>query len=261
MTRPIIPWPGGKRRLLRHLVPLLLEIEHTLYVEAFAGGAALLLAREPAKVEVLNDVDGELVRLYRVVANHLEEFCRQFRWALVSREMFRWAQLQNPETLTDIQRAVRFYYLQRLAFGGKVSGRSLGVDYRQSQPSLLRVEQDLSDAHLRLSRVTIECMPWHKCVARYDRPGTLFFLDPPYWQTEGYGVPFGWDQYQDLAAQLADLKSAAILTINDHPAIRELFDPVFEPQLVPITYTLGGTRAERREVIYRTWARPKRRRR
>lgn len=256
MTKPIIPWPGGKRRLLPHLLPLL-EIPHTCYCEPFAGGAAVLFAREPAKVEVLNDIDGELVRLYRVVAHHLDEFVRQFRWALTSREMFKWAQIQVPETLTDIQRAARFYYLQRLAFGAKVNGRTLGVGPTGAKSiNLLRIEEELSAAHLRLHRVVIEHMPWQRCIERYDRPGTLFLLDPPYWQTEGYGVPFGWDQYEALVDTLRSLKGHAILTINDHPDIRALFDWL-PHDLVPIRYTIGGGKGvARREVIYRTWAGP-----
>lgn len=254
MSNPIIPWPGGKRRLLPHLLPLICERRHTCYVEPFAGGAAVLFAREPAKIEVINDLDGELVRLYRVVAHHLHEFCRQFRWSLTSREMFRWAQMQVPDTLTDIQRAARFYYLQKLAFGGKVNGRTLGVGPTAvKRINLLRLEEELSAAHLRLHRVTIEHLPWQDCVQRYDREGTLFLLDPPYWQTEGYGVPFGWEQYQALADTLRGLRGDAILTINDHPEIRALFD--FLPhELVPIRYTIGGgAGVARREVIYRTW--------
>lgn len=253
MTKPIIPWPGGKRRLLPHLLPLL-ETPHTCYCEPFAGGAAVLFAREPAKVEVLNDIDGELVRLYRVVAHHLDEFVRQFRWALTSREMFKWTQMQVPETLTDIQRAARFYYLQRLAFGAKVHGRTLGVGPTAAKGiNLLRIEEELSAAHLRLHRVVIEHLPWQQCIERYDRPSTLFLLDPPYWQTEGYGVPFRWDQYEALANTLSSLKGRAILTINDHPDIRALFDWL-PHDLVPIRYTIGGGKGvARREVIYRTW--------
>lgn len=252
--KPIIPWPGGKRRLLPHLLPLLADIPHTTYVEAFAGGAALLFAREPAKVEVINDIDGELVRLYRVVAHHLDEFCRQFRWALSSREMFRWAQLQVPDTLTDIQRAARFFYLQKQTFGGKVSSRSFGTSPAQPpRLNLLRIEEDLSEAHLRLSRVTIEHLPWATCIDRYDREGTLFFLDPPYWQTEGYGVPFPWSEYEALASRMASLRGRAVLTINDHADIRRLFAG-FESRQVAIRYTLGGAgkSPQRNELIYST---------
>jgi DNA adenine methylase len=256
MTKPIIPWPGGKRRLLPVLLPLLAEAPHRCYCEPFAGGAAVLFAREPAPIEVLNDIDGELVRLYRVVSAHLDEFVRQFRWALVSREMYRWAQLRVPETLTDIQRAARFYYLQKLGFGGKVVGRSLGVGPTAAKRiNLLRIEEELSQAHLRLHRVTIEHLPWQDCLSRYDRDSTLFLLDPPYWQTEGYGVDFGWDQYEALADRLRGLKGQAILTINDHPDICALFDWL-PHEVVPIRYTIGGGDGpDRREVIYRTWSR------
>jgi DNA adenine methylase len=250
----MIPWPGGKRRLLPHLLPLLSANPHTCYVEVFAGAAAVLFAREPAKVEALNDIDGDLIRLYRVVANHLDEFARQFRWALASREMFRWAQLQHIDTLTDIQRAARFFYLQKLCFGAKVAGRTFGVSATgPSRINVLRVEEDLSDAHLRLSRVVIEQLPWQACMTRYDRPETLFFLDPPYWQTEGYSVPFGFEQYEQLAEVMAGLKGSAILTINDHPDMRRVFGR-FKSKTVPIRYTVGGGKgAARAERIYTTW--------
>lgn len=253
MTRPIIPWPGGKRRLLKHLLADLPH--HDSYIEVFCGGAALLLAKEPAKAEVINDINGELVRLYRCVQHHLDELVRQFRWALTSREMFRWAQLQAPDTLTDIQRAARFYYLQKLAFGGKVSGQGFGVDARHpARLNLLRMEEDLSQAHLRLARVTVECLPWRECVARYDRPGALLFLDPPYWKTFGYGTPFPRGEYDDLATAMRGLQGRAILTINDHPDMRAAFAG-FRFERVGIEYTVGGGDQAKAagELIMRTW--------
>lgn len=254
MARPIVAWPGGKRRLLKSLLSDIPE--HQSYVEAFAGGAALLLAKNPASAEVLNDINGELIRLYRCVRHHLDELVRQFRWALVSREMFKWCQLQHVDTLTDIQRAARFYYLQRTAWGGKVEGQTFGIG-AQSPPrlNLLRMEEDLSQAHLRLARVTIECLPWRECIARYDRGGALFFFDPPYWQTEGYGMPFPMADYEELAEVMRGLKGSAILTINDHPAMRRVFKGL-RAERVGICYTLGGSeasRSERGELIYRTW--------
>lgn len=255
-TKTLFPWPGGKTRLLQHLLPLICDHPHTCYVEAFAGGAAVLFAREPAKVEVLNDTHRELVHLYRVVAHHLDEFVRQFRWALTSREMFRWAQLQDVDTLTDIQRAARFYYLQKLSFGGKVSGQHFGTGHTSPKGiNLLRLEEDLSAAHLRLNRVVIEHLPWQDCIARYDAPHTLFLLDPPYWQTEGYGGAFPIEEYDQLAEMMGRMKGRAILTINDHPEMRSRFDR-FAGRSVRISYTLNGARrAPRVERIYITRSR------
>lgn len=238
MSKPIIPWMGGKRRLAKQILPHFPK--HECYVEPFAGGAALFFMREPARTEVINDINGELVNLYRVVKHHLDEFCRMFRWALVSREMFSWAKLERPETLTDIQRAARFFYLQKLAFGGRGDNPSFGTA-TTSPPklNLLRVEEDLSAAHLRLSQVYIEHLPWMDCVKRYDRPHTLFYCDPPYWQVTGYGVEFGWDHYIILADTMRTIEGKMIISINDHPDIRSLFSD-FRIQELKTTYTVGG---------------------
>lgn len=124
--QPIVPWMGGKRRLAKHLLPMFPE--HSCYVELFAGGAALFFLRpEPAKVEVLNDIDGQLVNLYRVVQHHFDEFVRQFEWTLTSREVFARLQSTPPNCMTDIQRAARFFYLQHTAFGGKTVQQHFGT--------------------------------------------------------------------------------------------------------------------------------------
>ncbi len=238
-VEPIIPWMGGKRRLAEKLFSLFPQ--HECYVELFCGGAALYFLRPiPAKVEVLNDVNGELINLYRVVDRHLEEFCRQFKWALTSREVFKWQQETRPETLTDIQRAARFYYLQNHAFAGKVSGQNFGTATTAPGFSFMRIEEQLSAAHFRLAHGTfIENLSWSDCLTRYDRPHTFFYADPPYWETEGYGVEFGWEQYERLCHAMGTCKGKFMLSINDHPAIRELFS-AFHMEFLPIKYSMAN---------------------
>lgn len=253
MTGPIIPWIGGKRRLADRLLPHFPA--HQCYVEPFAGGAALFFLRPaPAEVEVLNDINGELVNLYRVVKCHLEEFVRQFKWALSSRQVFKWLQDTPVETLTDIQRAARFYYLQQSAFGGRVHGQSYGTATTAPPGlNLLRIEETLSAAHLRMANAYIENLPWQECLLRYDRAHTFFFMDPPYWETEGYGAEFGFEQYEEMAELLARLDGKAIVTLNDHPDIRQAFAR-FHIESTDIRYTVGGgSGVERREVIIFRW--------
>lgn len=254
MAQPIIPWIGGKRRLadiLLHRFP-----PHTCYVELFAGGAALFFLRPAAEVEVINDSNGELVNLYRVVQHHLEEFVRQFKWALTSRDVFKWLQDTPPETLTDIKRAARFYYLQHHAFGGKVEGQTFGTATTAPPINLLRIEESLSAAHLRLSGAYVEHLDWASCVDRYDRPHTLFYADPPYWETEGYGVPFEWTQYERLSERMATAKGKFVVSLNDHPDIRSCFAR-YQMEVVDIDYTVGGgrARAPRKELIIYSWDR------
>jgi DNA adenine methylase len=252
MATPIVPWLGGKRRLADIIIPRFPA--HTCYVEVFAGGAALYFLRPPAEVEVINDVNGDLVSLYRVVQNHLEEFVRQFKWALSSREIFKWLQDTPPETLTDIQRAARFYYLQHQAFGGKVQGQTWGTATTAPPVNLLRIEEQLSAAHLRLAGAYIERLDWRECMRRYDRAHTLFYLDPPYWQTEGYGVPFAWGEYEAMASVLKTLHGKAIVSINDHPDVRKCFAG-FNMETLDISYTVGGggKAAPRKELLIFNW--------
>jgi DNA adenine methylase len=74
VPKPIIPWIGGKRRLAGRILPMLPP--HECYVEPFAGGAAIFFLKPPSKAEALNDINGEIVNLYRVVKHHLEELYR-----------------------------------------------------------------------------------------------------------------------------------------------------------------------------------------
>lgn len=248
-TLPIVPWIGGKRRLAKHILPLFPA--HTCYVEPFCGAAALYFLKEPSKVEVINDINGELVNLYRVVKHHLEEFVRQFKWALVSRQIYKWLQDTPEETLTDIQRAARFYYLQKQAFGGKVAEHTFGISTTSAPRfNLLRIEEELSMAHLRLSRTLVEHMDWAACIRRYDRPHTLFYCDPPYWGTEGYGVEFGFENYEFMAELAKTIKGKMIISVNDIPEMRAAFQGM-GLHSVDINYNLKahGKGTPRKELI------------
>lgn len=103
--------------------------------------------------------------MYRVIQHHPEELIRQFKWALSSRLYYEWEQKKDPETLTDIQRAARFYYLQKQAFGGRVDGQSYGTATTSGpRLSFMRLEEDLSQAHLRLHGTYVENLPWNDVV-------------------------------------------------------------------------------------------------
>lgn len=251
---PIVPWIGGKRRLADKLLPLFPE--HKCYVELFCGGAALYFLRQiPAPSEILNDINGELTNLYRVVQNHLEEFVRQFKWALTSRQVFKWLQDTNPTTLTDIQRAARFFYLQRHAFGGMVDSQTFGVDTTGAAINLCRIEENLSAAHLRLAGTYIDTLPWLECFNRYDRPHTFFYADPPYWQSVGYGVPFEFAEYEALADAMRRCRGKIMVSINDHPDIRRCFEGFCIEEL-SIKYSLSnyeGPPKASQELVITNW--------
>src|SRR5690349_1162547 len=113
-----LPYIGGKNRLASKIISLLPE--HTTYVEPFAGGAQVLFHKNPSKVEVINDMNGEVVNFIRVRQWHHHEFLRYLKYCHMSRKLFGLLAASKAETLSDIQRAGRFFYLQKNAFGGLV---------------------------------------------------------------------------------------------------------------------------------------------
>lgn len=109
--------------------------------------------------------------------------------------------------------------------------------------NLNRLAPMLEDVHERLAGVVIENLRWQDFIARYDRPGALFYLDPPYWGNEtDYGAEmFGRAEFEDMAGVLSGLKGRFILSINDRPEVRETFGQ-FELSPVELTYSVGGGR-------------------
>lgn len=240
---PLDGWQTPPGRPLDPLFP-----PHECYVEVFAGGAALFFMRpQPALVEVLNDLNGDLVTLYRVVQNHLEEFVRQFKWALSSRQIFEWQKMTRPETLTDIQRAVRFFYLQQHAFGGKITGQTFGTATMGPAINLLRIEENLSAAWQRLAGTYVENLSWLDCAERYDRARTFFYMDPPYWQAASYGVDFPFEEYERMADFMRRCKGRVMVSINDRPDIRRAFDGLHFEYL-EIRYSNTNKRQSKAEV-------------
>lgn len=213
--------------------------EHATYAEVFAGASWVYFAKERSKYEVINDINSDLVVFYRVLQNHLEEFCRQFKWLLVSREWWEdWNRQLTAGGLTDIQRAARFYYVHRLGYSGKVVGRVFGKSVqRHPRINLLRMEEELSEVHLRLTGTVIENLSWEAFLTRYDNPETFFYVDPPYWGCEHYyGKVFERDDFTRLAQALSMLKGRFILSINDVPEIREVFS-AFQIRQVKTSYS------------------------
>ncbi len=219
-NKPIISWPGGKSRLASFILPLIPE--HRCYVEPFCGGLGMFLSREgPTGVaEVVNDLNGDLINLFRVVKYHRDAFLAELDLCLNSREDFL-AFIAQPG-LTDIQRAARWFMRRKNCFSGDERSfpctRTTPVSSMQNKLDQIRL------LAARLDHVTIERLDYRECLARYDAAETFFFVDPPYAQDGGHDYE-GWTSAQTsgLADLLASLKGQWILTIDDSPANRALF--------------------------------------
>lgn len=253
-VRPLAAYVGGKKLLARHVIAKIEREPHLTYCEAFVGmGGVFFRRRLVPKAEAINDLNRDVATFFRVLQRHYQAFMDMLKWQVTSRAEFERLIKQDTETLTDLERAARFLYLQRLAFGGKVVGRTFGIDtVGPARFDITKLGSMLEAAHERLAGVWIECLPWQGFIERWDRKGTLFYLDPPYRGTEHYygkGM-FGPDDFAALAEALKGLRGRFVMTVNDVPELRGLFKWARVTK-VPVSYTLAGMDQRRaaRELI------------
>jgi DNA adenine methylase len=173
---PVAPYLGGKSRLAKRIVERLQAIPHDTYIEPFVGMGSVFLRRPfRAKAVVINDISGDVASLFRVLQRHYVALMDMLRWQITSRAEFERLIAANPDTLTDLERAARFLYLQRTAFGGKIAGRNFGVSVRRpGRFDVTKLGPVLEAVHERLAEVVIERLPYADLIQRYDRPGSLF---------------------------------------------------------------------------------------
>lgn len=252
--RGVAPYVGGKRHLAATIIAAIERIPHIAYVEPFVGmGGVFFRRREHPKLEVVNDWSADVATLFRVLQRHYLAFVEMLRWQLTTRAEFERLVSTDPSTLTDLERAARFFYLQRTCFGGKVAGKNFGVSPGERAAfDVTRIIPDLEAYHERLAGVVIERLPYADCITRYDRPATLFFLDPPYLGSEHYygrdGGFFGRDDFEKLAALLSRLKGRFLMTLNDHPETRRIFAH-FPMKSAEVTYQVQGKGKPARELL------------
>lgn len=251
--RPAAAYIGGKKLLAARIIQRIERTPHRAYAEPFVGmGGVFFRRRFIPPAEIINDLSGDVATFFRVLQRHFVPFMDMLKWQLTGRAEFERLSQTAPETLTDLERAARFLYLQRATFGGKVAGRSFGVSPLESGAfNVVKLAPLLADLHERLAGVVIERLPWREFIARYDRKEMLFYLDPPYWGGErdyGKGL-FAREDYLELADALAALKGRFILSINDVPPVRKIFAR-FRLAAVPVTYTVSRGKGRRvRELI------------
>jgi DNA adenine methylase len=219
--RPILPWPGGKTRMAKHLLPLIPA--HECYVEPFCGALGLFLQKPASPREVINDNNSELIGLFRSVKYHCSELLRELEFSLNSRAQFN-DHLQQ-RGLTEIQRAARFFLRVKCDF--RCGSESFAVSRSPGgapNASLRAKMADIAALHARFDRVVIECQDWQRVVKNHDAPGTFFFFDPPYtaFDCDAY-APFTDADVAAMARVVSALAGSWLLTINDTPAHRKLF--------------------------------------
>ncbi|MFV0535383.1 MAG: DNA adenine methylase [Cumulibacter sp.] len=249
---PLMPWFGGKRKLAQRIVSIINQVEHQCYAEPFVGMGGVFLRRtHKPKAEIINDYSRDVSNLFRVLQKHPTELSNHLKLKIASHDEFYRLKATPPESLTDIERAARFIYLQKLAFGGKAVGQNFGMNTTgNARFSAKRVVPMITKLHNRISDVQIQCLDWQDFINRVDRNQTLFYLDPPYFGHENdYGKQlFDRSQFNKMAKVLSQIKGKFILSINDTPEMQNCFVQ-FNIKPVSLTYTAGGAPVAAKELI------------
>ena len=212
-----ISWIGGKKLLRNKIIEQFPETMDR-YIEVFGGAGWVLFAKDKhAPLEVYNDVNSNLINLYRCVKYHPEALQKELDGILMSRELF-FDAIQEQRGLTDIQRAAWFFVAIKESFGTSLD--SFGVHSRNMKAAV----DYLMLASGRLASVVIENLDFEHLIRTYDRPGALFYCDPPYYDAEKYYPDrFQPEDHVRLHDALKKINGKFIISYNDCPNIRELY--------------------------------------
>ncbi|MFN3748217.1 MAG: DNA adenine methylase [Sphingorhabdus sp.] len=251
-VRPVAPYLGGKRILSKRLVEIIGKIPHRSYAEPFVGMGGVFFRRTARpKKEVINDINMDVVLLFRWLQRHYQQVLDVLKWQICSRAEFLRLVDADVAKLTELERVARFLYLQRTSYGGKVVSQAYGITRdNPARFDLTKLVPMLEDVHERLCGVDIECLPYAAFIETYDTADTLFYLDPPYFGNErdyGPGV-FSADDFDRLRGLLETIKGRFILSINDHPKVREIFAGL-QMEEVGLNYRISGNVTPAKELI------------
>ena len=215
-------WIGGKKALRDEIISRF-PTDYKRYIEVFGGGGWVLFHKAPGNdFEVYNDRNPNLANLYRCVRDHPDELISELTYALNSRTDFDYIRkvMKTPTEIPDVKRAAYFYQLIRYSYAS-------GLDSYASQPhSMWNNFPLITNACARLQKVVIENKDFEKLIDQYDRPESFFYCDPPYFETEDYYEDVGFTKadHERLADKLSSIEGKYLLSYNDCPEIRELYE-------------------------------------
>jgi DNA adenine methylase len=221
-----ITYYGGKQSMLKYILPLIPE--HSIYTEAFLGGGAVFWAKEPAKVEFINDKNGEVINFYRVLKRDFDGLKREIDITLHSEFQQKQAKsiYQNPDSYDEIKRAWAIWVLSHQSFYSILDNtwkctksRSMGAQIQA------RKEKFTDDYSRRLERTSIFCRDALDVIKKSDHEDAFHYIDPPYFQADmGHYGGYTRDDFEKLLQLLSGIRGRFMLSSYPSAILSEYAD-------------------------------------
>lgn len=263
--RPPFGYFGSKNKLALQIAKLLPP--HNAWVEAFCGSAAITLAKAPAQIEIINDIDGQIVNLFRQLRDHSEELCRLVALTPYSREELELTRSPVKKKALSLEQARKFLVSSMMAINGAFGNDSGGFSYSQSYTRggrearvnrWYKLPARVYEVVERLRNVRIENKDAIKLMEMFiDKPATLVYLDPPYLveRKNGYNIDANDSAFHKRLLRTAK-KARCMVLISGYD--NDLYRSMLKPQngwtrTIIKTYTMGakGHRHARKEVLWK----------
>lgn len=240
----ILNWYGGKQKLSRQIISMLPE--HKRYVEVFMGSGAVFFNKPKANENILNDFNENLVNLFSTVRDNYDALAEKCYWTLNSRDEYKkfYKLYQNGfKDIDNVTRAMMYLFLVRSSFNAQID-----TDFSEANTTTfnLLLLARLKLAREKLDKVVIENMSFEKVIEKYDKPGTLMFLDPPYYVTSEevgakyYEYIFTVEQHDYLKLALKNCKCNWYVTYDDRKEIVDLYKE-YNLYRLGVKYLAGAT--------------------
>lgn len=218
-----ITYYGGKLSLLPKIIPLIPE--HKLYCEPFIGGAAVFFAKQKSKVEVINDINGEIVNFYKILQNDFNALQKEIKTTLHSRDLHRRAQViySNPDMFDSIKRAWAVWVLANMSFDNTLNTSfSRSADGKISHKIAVKRNDFTESLCQRISGVQIECRDALKVIEMNDTPESFFYVDPPYvGACQGHYDGYTQEDFNALISLLSKIKGKFLLSSYRNEALTQ----------------------------------------
>jgi DNA adenine methylase len=223
-VKALLTYYGGKQKLVPEILPLIPK--HHLYCEPFAGGAAILFAKEPSKIEVLNDTNGELINFYRVVKHEFPKLKREVEATLHSRALHYKARFiyNQPHLFTPVERAWSIFVQAHQSYSSIIDSTwSCGVRDATSEKKFQSKKTAFTqDYAKRLERVQVECRNALEVITTRDSATAFFYIDPPYFNSAmGHYSGYTEGHFRDLLNMLSKIKGKFLLSSYPSEILKE----------------------------------------